>query len=90
MGSREVLGEEEEVQDSGKMFTKLQLGEYKWLNYSEVGVSLDIQEQELDPCDRLTSWWIALAGLYRAWGSSQGRLSVCTRTPGWSGWWRRR
>ena len=55
MGTREVLGEEDEEQDSGKMFTKLELGEYKWLNYTEVSVRLEIPEQYLKPCNRLTS-----------------------------------
>ena len=32
--SREVLGEEDEKQSSGKVFKKLQLGDYKWLNYT--------------------------------------------------------
>ena len=90
MGTREVLGEEDEVQDSGKMFTKLELGDYKWLNYTEVCVSLDIQDQELDPCYRLTNWWLVLARVSRAWVSRRGLKSVCTRTLGWSGWWPRR
>ena len=45
MGTREVLGEEDEEQDSGKMFTKLELGEYKWLNYTEVSVGLVNREE---------------------------------------------
>jgi len=36
MGTREVLGEEDEVQPNGKMFTKLDLGDYRWLSYDEV------------------------------------------------------
>jgi long-chain acyl-CoA synthetase len=39
MGTREVLGEEDEVQSNGKMFLKLDLGEYRWLTYEEVGSS---------------------------------------------------
>merc|ERR1719234_2697641 len=35
MGTREVLGEEDEVQPNGKMFTKLDLGDYRWLSYDE-------------------------------------------------------
>jgi len=35
MGTREVLGEEDEVQANGKMFTKLDLGDYRWLSYDE-------------------------------------------------------
>jgi len=36
MGTREVLGEEDEIQSNGKMFTKLDLGDYRWLSYDEV------------------------------------------------------
>ena len=35
LGTREVLGETEEMQSNGKMFKKLALGEYKWINYNE-------------------------------------------------------
>jgi len=35
LGTREVLGETEEMQSNGKMFKKLALGEYKWMNYNE-------------------------------------------------------
>ena len=35
LGTREVLGETEEMQSNGKMFKKLSLGEYKWINYNQ-------------------------------------------------------
>ena len=35
LGTREVLGEMDEVQGSGKVFKKLSLGEYKWITYNE-------------------------------------------------------
>ena len=35
LGTREVLGEEEEVQDDGKVFKKLLLGDYKWLSFTD-------------------------------------------------------
>jgi len=35
LGTREVLGETEEMQANGKMFKKLALGEYKWMTYNE-------------------------------------------------------
>ena len=35
LGTREVLGEMDEVQGSGKVFKKLSLGEYKWVTYNE-------------------------------------------------------
>ncbi|KAM9324870.1 long-chain-fatty-acid--CoA ligase 4 [Gastrophryne carolinensis] len=36
LGTRELLSEENEKQPNGKVFKKLILGEYKWLNYEEV------------------------------------------------------
>ena len=42
LGTREVLGEEEEVQDDGKLFKKLLLGEYKWLSFTDT-YSLSMQ-----------------------------------------------
>ena len=41
MGTREVLGEEDEVQTNGKMFTKLELGVYRWLGYDEVDTMVE-------------------------------------------------
>jgi len=36
LGTRDVLGEEDEVQPNGKMFRKLELGDYRWMTYEEV------------------------------------------------------
>jgi len=41
LGTRSVLGELEEKQDNGKVFAKLQLGEYTWRTYSEVAIEAD-------------------------------------------------
>jgi len=35
LGTREVLGEEDEVQKDGKVFKKLVLGDYKWITYNQ-------------------------------------------------------
>ena len=35
LGTRKVHGEEDEKQSSGKVFKKLNLGDYEWLSYSE-------------------------------------------------------
>eukprot|EP00092_Neocalanus_flemingeri_P024233 GFUD01026282.1.p1 GENE.GFUD01026282.1~~GFUD01026282.1.p1 ORF type:complete len:737 (-),score=160.12 GFUD01026282.1:30-2240(-) len=35
LGTRTVIGEEEEKQRNGKVFKKLNLGEYKWMNYQQ-------------------------------------------------------
>ena len=36
LGTRDVLAEEDEIQPNGKMFKKLELGDYRWLTYEEV------------------------------------------------------
>ncbi|XP_044619195.2 long-chain-fatty-acid--CoA ligase 4 isoform X1 [Equus asinus] len=36
LGTREILSEENEMQPNGKVFKKLILGNYKWMNYLEV------------------------------------------------------
>jgi len=35
LGTRQVCGEEDEVQANGKVFKKLSLGDYKWINFTE-------------------------------------------------------
>merc|ERR1719228_2552967 len=35
LGTRKIHGEEEEKQDNGKVFKKLNLGEYQWINYED-------------------------------------------------------
>jgi len=39
LGTREVLGEADETQSNGKIFKKLDLGNYQWLNYNQVHAS---------------------------------------------------
>ncbi|XP_063793370.1 long-chain-fatty-acid--CoA ligase 4 isoform X2 [Pseudophryne corroboree] len=41
LGTRELLSEENEKQPNGKVFKKLILGEYKWLNYEEVNTRVN-------------------------------------------------
>jgi len=41
LGTRDVLGEEDEVQPNGKMFKKLELGDYRWMTYEEVDAMSD-------------------------------------------------
>ena len=36
LGTREILGIEDEVQKSGKVFKKLTLGDYQWMSYDQV------------------------------------------------------
>jgi len=35
LGTREVLGEADEIQSNGKVFKKLSLGSYRWISYNE-------------------------------------------------------
>ena len=41
LGTRAVLGEVEEKQDDGKVFTKYQLGHYSWTTYEELNTRAD-------------------------------------------------
>jgi len=41
LGTRDVLAEEDEVQPNGKMFKKLELGDYRWLTYEEADSMAD-------------------------------------------------
>jgi long-chain acyl-CoA synthetase len=58
LGAREVLGEEDEVQESGKIFKKFQLGGYMWKSFTEVEalvttVSKGFREIGIQPKDRI-------------------------------------
>ena len=41
LGTRAVLGETDEKQPNGKMFTKLQMGDYNWTNYQDLNTRAD-------------------------------------------------
>ena len=41
LGTRTILGELEEKQESGKVFTKLHLGEYTWQTYNDVAAQAE-------------------------------------------------
>jgi len=41
LGTRDVLGEEDEIQPNGQIFRKLLLGDYRWLSYDDVDVMID-------------------------------------------------
>lgn len=36
LGTREILSEEDELQENGRFFKKQKMGEYKWRNFNEV------------------------------------------------------
>merc|ERR1719180_13892 len=77
LGSRQVLGEMEETQTSGKIFTKLQLGDYTWQTYSQVAAKADclgrgLREIGAKPRDRVViyantsaDWMICAIGAFR-------------------------
>ena len=41
LGTREIIKEEDEVQKSGKVFKKYNLGDYRWLTYEDVDTTAD-------------------------------------------------
>jgi len=41
LGTRDILGEEDEIQPNGKMFKKLELGDYRWISYEEADTLAD-------------------------------------------------
>ncbi|XP_067404331.1 long-chain-fatty-acid--CoA ligase 4 isoform X2 [Emydura macquarii macquarii] len=71
LGTREILNEENEMQPNGKVFKKLILGNYRWLNYEEVNQRVNhfgrgLAAQGLKPkstiaifCETRAEWMIA-------------------------------
>ena len=58
MGTRQVLGELKEKQESGKVFTKLRLGEYTWQTYTDVATQAErlgkgLRELGMAPKDKV-------------------------------------
>ena len=58
LGTRTILGELEEKQESGKVFTKLHLGEYTWQTYNDVTAQAEslgkgLRELGLAPKDKV-------------------------------------
>ncbi|XP_069748938.1 long-chain-fatty-acid--CoA ligase 4 isoform X2 [Narcine bancroftii] len=77
LGTREMLSEENEVQANGKVFKKLILGEYKWLNYEEVSQHVDLFGSGLSSlglkakdmvgifCETRAEWMIAAQACFK-------------------------
>jgi len=77
LGSRAVVGEEEEQQPDGRVFTKLQLGDYSWLSYLELSqraeqVGRGLRDLGLLPRSRIVlyadtcaEWMICAIGSFR-------------------------
>lgn len=58
LGTRAVLGEVDEKQQDGKIFTKHQLGDYSWINYQDLNTRADnlgkgFRELGLKPKDKI-------------------------------------
>ncbi|CRL00268.1 CLUMA_CG013541, isoform A [Clunio marinus] len=77
LGTREILGEEDEVQDNGRIFKKYKLGEYKWRNYLETEsqatyfgrgireVGVKSRENVVVFAETRAEWMIAAHGLFK-------------------------
>ncbi|XP_067853271.1 long-chain-fatty-acid--CoA ligase 4-like isoform X2 [Heptranchias perlo] len=77
LGTREMLSEENEVQANGKVFKKLILGEYKWINYEEVSQRVNIFGSGLSAlglkakhmigifCETRAEWMIAAQACFK-------------------------
>ena len=77
LGTRKVLGEMEETQANGRVFTKLQLGDYSWQTYSQVAAKAvclgkGLREVGVKPRDRVViyantsaEWMICAIGAFR-------------------------
>ncbi|XP_026530411.1 long-chain-fatty-acid--CoA ligase 4 isoform X1 [Notechis scutatus] len=77
LGTREVLSEENEMQPNGKVFKKLILGNYRWLNYEETNqkakhfgsglVALGLQPKSTVAvfCETRAEWFIAAQSCFR-------------------------
>jgi len=77
LGTRTVLGELEEKQSNGKIFTKLQLGDYSWLTYKELDTKADflgkgLRELGVQPKDKIVlyantcaEWMMSAVGAFK-------------------------
>ncbi|XP_063169529.1 long-chain-fatty-acid--CoA ligase 4 isoform X2 [Candoia aspera] len=77
LGTRELLSEENEMQPNGKVFKKLILGNYRWLNYEETNRKVNhfgsgLATLGLKPrstvavfCETRAEWFIAAQACFR-------------------------
>lgn len=77
LGTRAILGELDEKQENGKIFTKLQLGDYTWRSYSEVASEAEnfgkgLRELRINPRDKIVlyantcaEWMISAIAAFR-------------------------
>ena len=84
LGTREILGEEKEVQPNGKIFEKFNLGEYHWRTYREFGdqsekfgrglreIGCEAKQRVAMYAETRAEWLIA------AYGCFQNSMSIVT------------
>lgn len=77
LGTRDILGEEDEMQDNGRMFKKYKMGDYKWRNFMETERQAScfgkgMRELGVQPRERIVlfaetraEWMIAAHGLFK-------------------------
>lgn len=77
LGTREILGEEDEVQPNGRIFKKLKLGEYKWRSFIDTELQAQyfgkgMREFGVKPREKVAmfaetraEWMIAVHGLFK-------------------------
>lgn len=77
LGTREILGEEDEMQPNGRVFKKYKLGDYKWRNFIETeqmaqSFGKGLREIGVQPYEKVVifaetraEWMIAAHGLFK-------------------------
>jgi long-chain acyl-CoA synthetase len=77
LGTREILGEEDEIQENGRVFKKYKMGDYSWRNFIEVEneasqFGLGLRKLGIRPKDQVVifsetraEWMIAAHGLFK-------------------------
>lgn len=77
LGTRDILGEEDEMQDNGRVFKKYKMGEYKWRSFIETERQCSffgkgVREIGVKPRDKVVlfaetraEWMIAAHGLFK-------------------------
>lgn len=77
LGTRDILGEEDEMQDNGRVFKKYKMGEYKWRSFIETERQCSffgkgMREIGVKPRDKVVlfaetraEWMIAAHGLFK-------------------------
>lgn len=77
LGTREILSEEDEIQDNGRVFKKFKLGDYKWRNFIETElqaqyfgrgmreIGIQSRQKVVLFAETRAEWMIAAHGLFK-------------------------